>query len=384
MAAARWAGEGWVGEGRPGERRTRGRRASRRRAGGRGASGRKAGSLVVLAVALVGLGGCGEAPQGGEPGAQESQAAGAGAGEAGQVGQSAEPGSAAAGGEQATGNASDPAAGPTARDAPVILITGSTGGLGREVALEMGSTGAHVIIHGRNEERGREVVEAIEAEGIGSAEFIAADLASLDETRRLAEEVRSRVDRLDVLVNNAGVWLEADDGRVITDDGFEFHFQVNYLSHFLLTRELLPLIRASGSDARPARIVNVASTAQRPIDFDDVMMEEGYSDGRGYAQSKLAQILHAFDLAEALDGEPVLVLALHPATMMDTDMVLSRGAQARASVDEGREAVVNLITSPDVRSGQYFRGLTPTEAHDQAYDEEARERLRQLSLEWVG
>jgi hypothetical protein len=131
---------------------------------------------------------------------------------------------------------------PDAGAAAVILITGSTGGLGREVALDVASTGAHVVVHGRNEERGMEVVRAIEEEGIGSAEFIGADLASLDETRALADEIRSRFDRLDILVNNAGIWLEADEGRVVSDDGFELHFQVNYLSHFLLTHELLPLI----------------------------------------------------------------------------------------------------------------------------------------------
>jgi NAD(P)-dependent dehydrogenase (short-subunit alcohol dehydrogenase family) len=281
--------------------------------------------------------------------------------------------------EDAAGTGSD----GVTRDAPVILITGSTGGLGREVALEMASQGAHIIVHGRSEERGREVVAAIEAEGGGTAEFHAADLASLDAVRAFAEEIRSRHDRIDVLVNNAGIWLEPDQGRLLSEDGHELHLQVNYLSHFLLTRELLPLLRAAGTHERPARIINVSSVAQRPIEFDDVGMEEGYSDGRGYAQSKLAQIFHTFDLAEELEGEPILALALHPATMMDTGMVLSRGAQARASVDEGREAVVNLITAPGLESGQYFNGLTPARANDQAYDEEARERLRALSLEWI-
>jgi NAD(P)-dependent dehydrogenase (short-subunit alcohol dehydrogenase family) len=271
-----------------------------------------------------------------------------------------------------------------AQEGRVILITGSTGGLGREVALEMASRGAHIIVHGRNVERGNEVVDAIEEDGVGSAEFHAADLASLDEVRGLAERIRARHDRIDVLVNNAGIWLQPEEGRRMSDDGHELHFQVNYLSHFLLTRELLPLLRAAATRASPARVINVSSAAQRPIDFDDVMMEEGYSDGRGYAQSKLAQIFHTFDLAEELEGEPVLVYALHPASMMDTEMVLARGARARASVDEGREAVVNLITAPGLGSGQYFNGLTPVRANDQAYDEEARERLRTLSLAWIG
>lgn len=280
--------------------------------------------------------------------------------------------------------AENPEGEPTLSDVPVILITGSTGGLGREVALEMASRGAHVIVHGRSQERGREVVAEIHAAGAGSAEFIAADLASLAEVRRLADEVRARHTRIHVLVNNAGIWLQPDQGRLLSPDGHELHFQVNYLSHFLLTRELLPLVRAAGSPGAPARIINVSSAAQRPIDFDDVMMEEGYSDGRGYAQSKLAQILHTFDLARELEGEPVLVFALHPATLMDTGMVLSRGAQARSSVDEGKEAVVHLITASGLESGTYFNGLTPARAHEQAYDEAARARLRALSLEWIG
>ena len=271
-----------------------------------------------------------------------------------------------------------------AREAPVLLITGSTAGLGREVALAMASQGAHIIVHGRSEQRGREVVAQIDAEGVGTAEFHAADLASLDEVRAFAREIRSRHSRIDVLVNNAGIWLEPDQGRLLSEDGHELHFQVNYLSHFLLTQELLPLVRAAGTYESPARIINVSSVAQRPIDFDDVGMEEDYSDGRGYAQSKLAQILHTFDLAEVLQGEPILVFALHPATMMDTGMVLSRGAQPRVSVDEGRVAVVNLITAPGLKSGQYFTGLTPARANEQAYDAEARERLRALSLQWIG
>jgi NAD(P)-dependent dehydrogenase (short-subunit alcohol dehydrogenase family) len=276
--------------------------------------------------------------------------------------------------------------GPEARveaGGPVVLITGSTAGLGREVALDMAGRGAHVIVHGRSEERGREVVAEIEAGGVGSAEFHAADLASLDEVRRLADGVRARHDRIHVLVNNAGIWLEPDQGRLLSEDGHELHFQVNYLSHVLLTRKLLPLLQAAATEEDPARIVNVSSVAQSPIDFDDVMMEDGYSDGRGYAQSKLAQVFHTFDLAEEVQGEPILVFALHPATMMDTGMVLSRGAQARASVDEGREAVVNLLTASGLESGQYFNGLNPARAHDQAYDAEARERLRSLSLQWI-
>jgi len=257
----------------------------------------------------------------------------------------------------------------------VILVTGSTGGLGREVAYELGARGAHVIVHGRSEERGREVVERIEAEGPGTARFYRADLASFDEVRVLGHAILRDYDRLDVLVHNAGVWVDADDERQMSHDGHELHMQVNYFSTFLLTELLLPLLEESA----PARIVNVASAAQRELDFDDIMMDEGYSDGRGYAQSKLAQILFTKDLAERLADRDISAVALHPATMMDTDMVLSRGAEPRASVDEGTEAVMHLITASEVESGAYYNGLTRAEAHDQAYDPEARAQLRQIS-----
>jgi NAD(P)-dependent dehydrogenase (short-subunit alcohol dehydrogenase family) len=265
-------------------------------------------------------------------------------------------------------------------DPPVILVTGSTGGLGREVARSLASRGAHVIVHGRSEERGRELVREIEAAGQGSARFYVADLAYLDEVRELGRSILRDYDRLDVLVNNAGVWVDNENERVLNDAGHELHFAVNYLSHFVLTEMLLPLLRSSA----PSRIVNVASVAQRPIDFDDVMMESGYSEGRGYAQSKLAQVLHAYDLAMELEDQGVTVTALHPATMMDTDMVLSRGAAPRTSVDEGVEAVLNLVLSPDIENGRYYQGLNPTRANAQAYDEEARARLREVTRELVG
>lgn len=265
------------------------------------------------------------------------------------------------------------------RDRRIVLVTGSTSGLGREVALALGEEGAHVIVHGRNAERGREVVEQIEA-GPGSAVFFRADLASLDEVRMLAEAVRRDYDRLDVLVNNAGIWLSGDDERRTSADGYELSFAVNYLSQFLLTHLLVPIVPESPS----SRIVQVSSIAQTPIDFDDPMMERGYSGGRGYGQSKLAQILFTFDLAEELEGTGIGVHALHPATLMDTNMVRSAGVRPRTSVEEGLEAVLHLVNGQGLGSGRYFNGLEPARAHDQAYDRAARDRLRRLSEELIG
>ncbi len=263
---------------------------------------------------------------------------------------------------------------------PVVLVTGSTNGLGREVALAMAGRGAHVIVHGRDRARGLEVLERIAAGGTGSASFHEADLGSMTRVRALGEAILRDHDRLDILVNNAGIWLPGESARRTSADGHELSFAVNYLSHFLLTRMLLPIIPPSPT----SRIVNVSSGAQTPIDFDDPMLEEGYSGSRGYAQSKLAQILFTFDLAEELADTGIRVNALHPATLMDTNMVLAAGVRPRSSVEEGLEAVMHLIISEDVGSGQYFDGLRPSRAHAQAYDGEARARLRRLSEELAG
>jgi len=263
-----------------------------------------------------------------------------------------------------------------------ILITGSTDGVGRLVAERLGAAGARVLVHGRDAGRGKAVVTAMEAKG-GKAEFLAADLASLAEVRRLAEAVRARTDRLDVLINNAGVGTGGQGAkRKVSADGYELRFAVNYLAGFLLTSELLPLLKASA----PARIVNVASAGQQAIDFGDVMLTHGYSGVRAYCQSKLAQILFTIDLAEHLDGTGVTVNALHPATYMNTTMVRAGGITPVSTVEQGGEAILHLVCGDEVadKSGLFFNGMNEAGANPQAYDAAARQRLRKLSLELTG
>lgn len=262
-------------------------------------------------------------------------------------------------------------------DQPVMLVTGSTSGLGREVARRLAADGAHVIVHGRNVERGEALVEEIASAGAGSARFYRADFASFAQVREFAEAIVRDYDRLDVLVNNAGFGSAPDDERLLSEDGHELRFQVNYLSPFLLTRMLLPLIRESA----PARIVNVSSLAQQPIDWDDVMIENDFSGRRAYAQSKLAQVAFTFDLHEELAGTGVMINSLHPATYMPTGMVQRLGIEPRATIDEGAVAVLQLVRSDDIEGGQFFRGLVAERAHDQAYDLESRARLKRLSEE---
>ena len=261
-----------------------------------------------------------------------------------------------------------------------VLVTGATDGLGRRVARELAGMGATVLLHGRNPERLEATLEELRGEtGSEKLGSYLADLSSLAEVRGLAERVLSEQDRLDVLVNNAGI---ISRGREESGDGHELTFAVNYLSHFLLTGLLLPLLRESA----PARVVNVASAGQSPIDFDDPMLERGYDAMRAYSQSKLAQVMFTFELAGRLSGIGVTVNALHPASLMDTKMVHDTFGYTMSTVEEGAEAVVRLAVSPELEgvTGRYFDGTREGRANRQAYDLQARRRLWALSEELCG
>jgi NAD(P)-dependent dehydrogenase (short-subunit alcohol dehydrogenase family) len=264
----------------------------------------------------------------------------------------------------------------------IILITGSTDGLGREVAVRLGKLGAHVLVHGRNATRGEEVVAAIKGNG-GSASFYQADLASLDNVRGLAAAVLQDHPRLDMLINNAGLGYGLAEGqRQVSQDGYEMIFHVNYLSHYLLTEMLLPALKAGA----PARVINVASGAQRPVDFNDVMMEQQFDSRAAYSQSKLAQILHAFYLSPLLAKDGITINALHPASLMNTTMVAQMQREPRSSVDEGATALMQLAVAPELegRTGLYFRGLVEDRADEQAYDAAALVQLDELTRRLVG
>ena len=264
-----------------------------------------------------------------------------------------------------------------------VLVTGATDGVGRLVARRLADHGARVLIHGRDRQRGEQLLDQIRAAGRGSAIFLPADFSSLAEVRRLADVIRQDYGRLDVLINNAGVGSGGSAGnRQTSQDGYELRFAVNYLSGFLLTRLLLPLVRLTAD----SRIVNVSSLGQHPIDFDDVMLTRGYSGARAYAQSKLAQIMFTFDLARDLDPAAVTANCLHPATYMATTMVRQSGVTPISTVDEGAEAILNLACSEELAgcSGQFYNGLRLSRANPQTYDDSARERLRVLSLHLTG
>jgi NAD(P)-dependent dehydrogenase (short-subunit alcohol dehydrogenase family) len=280
----------------------------------------------------------------------------------------------------ATSSVSDNAAKEAMTDlgGKVVLVTGATDGLGRGIVRALARRRATVLVHGRDAERAAAVADELRTDGAAAARVYLADLASLADVRAFAAAVAASEPRLDVLVNNAGIGSTVPTReRAESADGIELRFAINYLSHYLLTRELLPLLKASA----PARIVNVASAGQTAIDFEDPMLKRGYSGARAYCQSKLAQILFTIDLAGELADTEVTINALHPATFMPTKIV----ANPISTLDEGVQAAMHLIADPSVAgvTGTYFNGAHEATAEPQAYDAEARATLRTLSDQLV-
>src|SRR6201995_1723384 len=264
----------------------------------------------------------------------------------------------------------------------IVFITGSTDGVGRYVAARLAADGATVLIHGRDAGRAEALIDDIGQAGHAAPRFYQADLSSLAEVRKLADAVIADHARLDVFVSNAGIGSQNQGpARQTSAEGHELRFAVNYLAGFLLAYRLLPLLKA----AAPSRIVNVASIGQHPLDFDDVMITKNYSGTRAYAQSKLSQIMFTIDLADELKGSGVTVNSLHPATYMNTTMVRAGGITPISTAAQGGEAILHLAAG-DVsdKTGLFFNGMREAQANPQAYDADARRRLRTLSLELTG
>lgn len=272
-------------------------------------------------------------------------------------------------------------------DEQIVLITGSTDGLGRRVAEDLAKEDRTILLHGRSPTKGEAaLVEIRGATGNRHLRYYNGDLSSFEEIRRLADRISADNARLDVLVNNAGIGAGPHpEARETSVDGFELRFAVNYLAPFLLTRLLLPLLCRAAEERGDARIVNVASAAQQALNFNDPMLERDYHGMRAYSQSKLALVMFTFDLARELEGSAVTVNALHPASLMDTKMVREWFGRPRTSVEEGARAVERLVISEQLKgvTGKYFDGVQRARASAQAYDEEARRRLRELTERWI-
>jgi len=262
-----------------------------------------------------------------------------------------------------------------------ILITGSTDGIGRQAALELAALGATVLVHGRSENRGKNVVEEIrKATGNQNVELFTADFTSMEQVRRLADDVKRRFGALHVLVNNAGVFMNE---RRLTVDGFETTFAVNHLAPFLLTNLLLDLLRRSA----PARVITVSSMVHTrgKLDFDNLQAEKGFGGYSSYALSKLANILFTYELGELLAGTGVTSNCLHPG-VIGTKLLRAGFTTAGASTVDGAETLLYLATSPEVEgvTGKYFQERQETPSSPATHDPVLRKRMWEISAQLTG
>lgn len=258
-----------------------------------------------------------------------------------------------------------------------ILVTGSTDGLGKLVARHLAEQNATVLLHGRNKEKGKQVLdELITGAGNKNIRYYNGDFASLPDVVQLSEEILKNYGQIDVLINNVGIGsgkVADNNRRRVSNDGIELRFQVNYLSHVLLTEKLLPLLPPG------AVIVNVASIGQEPIDFSNIMLEKNYDGYFAYKQSKTALVMYTFDLAERLKDRNIKVNVLHPASLMNTKMVFEDWSYTLTTVEQGAEATENLIF-PD-STGEYYDMKRKARAIAQTYDAKARATLRKWTAE---
>lgn len=263
-----------------------------------------------------------------------------------------------------------------------VLVTGATSGIGRETAVQLARMGARVLVHGRTEESAVTACASIARDAYSDRVTpVSGDFSSLAQVGALATSVRRTSDRLDVLVNNAGVYMDA---RVLSADGHEMTWAVNHLAHFALTLSLGDLLAASA----PARVVTVSSVAhfRGEIDLTDMERERGYDGYGAYAASKLMNVLFAHDLASHWAGTGVTSNTLHPG-VIDTKL-LHAGfpGQQGASPAIGAATVVYLASSLEVEdtTGRYFVNQHPAHATPQLEDRELRHGLWALSEEITG
>ncbi|TFG26718.1 MAG: SDR family NAD(P)-dependent oxidoreductase [Promethearchaeota archaeon] len=254
----------------------------------------------------------------------------------------------------------------------LILITGSTSGIGKATAIKLSKLGAHVIIHGRNEIKTRKTIELIKNE-ISPAKIdgVYADLRSQEQIKEMVEKLYVKFDQLDVLINNAGVIREK---RTLTEEGLEETFAVNYIAPFLLTNLLIDLLKKS----KAGRIVNVASQVHsNHLDFNDLQYEKGYSGVKAYARSKTCLIMFTYLLAEKLKKTNITVNCLHPGIINTKLLEASMGAPVGAPVSIGAENLIYVATNQKLKnvSGKYFNNKKQEFSKELTYDKEIQKKL---------
>lgn len=274
----------------------------------------------------------------------------------------------------------------------VCLVTGATAGIGKITASALADRGAELVIHGRNRQKTEMAVEEIKANtGNQTVSYLLADYSDLDQVRKMAEDFQNSHDRLHLLVNNAGAFFNK---RIPTSYGVEMTMLVNHLAPFLLTNLLLETL----TNSSPARILNISSEAHRQdqMNFEDLGFQKGYLGIKGYARSKLANILFTYDLARRLAGSGVTVNTLHPGHIATDIWKTNFGAlgpalkwvMARISLspEEGAENSIYLASSPEVEgiSGKYFIKNEPAQSSAVSCSEEIARSLWDLSAELTG
>ena len=271
-------------------------------------------------------------------------------------------------------------------ESKVVLITGGTSGIGRAAATALAAMGAEVVVTGRSRERGELAVEEIrDTSGNARVSLMLADLAVQAEVRGLAEEFRERYDRLDVLVNNAGI---IQSKRTETPDGIELTLAVNHLAPFLLTNLLLDLLKKSA----PSRIITVSSEARRgaKIDFEDLQSERRYRPFKVYGMTKLANILFTYELAERLEGTGVVANSLHPGGVNTNfgnnnrsfgTLIFRAFKPFMRTPEQGADTVVYLAVSPEAgkMTGRYLTDRKVVFSFEDPHDEVVQKRLWEVS-----
>jgi NAD(P)-dependent dehydrogenase (short-subunit alcohol dehydrogenase family) len=263
----------------------------------------------------------------------------------------------------------------------VVLVTGSTDGIGRATARALAAGGMKVILHGRAKSKVDAALAALGEELPGAElEGVSFDLGSLAAVRRGAEQILARVPALHVLVNNAGIFAGE---RVLTDDGIELTFAVNHIGPFLLTELLAPRLEASATEA-PSRVINVSSIAHTRgrIHLDDLTLANGWTGYAAYAMSKLANVMHAITLAERHAPERLVAYSLHPGVISTKLLRQGFGPIAGVSAEAGAKTQVRLagedtVTSP---SGSYFSEGALAQPAKAALDATMRAALWEVSL----
>ncbi|MBI1279027.1 MAG: SDR family NAD(P)-dependent oxidoreductase [Anaerolineaceae bacterium] len=275
-----------------------------------------------------------------------------------------------------------------------VLISGATNGIGKQAAVDLAQMGAQVVIIGRSKARTDEALREIQtASGNNDVHALLADLSSMAEVRRVADDFRKQFSRLDVLLNNAGGVFNS---RQETVDGYEMTFALNHLSYFLLTNLLLDMLKASA----PSRIVNVSSEAQSggALDFDDLQFKNtayGMGGFKAYAQSKLMNVMFTYELARRLAGTGVTANVLHPGFVNTGFGKNNKGLMQfvmgiitvfAIKVEDGAKTSVYLASSPEVEgvTGKYFDKSKPKRSSPASYDEAAQKRLWEISEQLTG